>query len=79
MDGNSSEGTKIYLSWGVPKCADGCHGGNLGDGTCDPSCNNTMCKFDMGDCDPNREGGIKMRHAGKHPPTPSPTPGYSSI
>lgn len=47
---SQSDGTKVYLSWGVPTCAQGCAFSRIGDGKCDISCNVTMCKFDNGDC-----------------------------
>lgn len=28
----------------------GCNSFNLGNGQCDPACNNTLCRFDLGDC-----------------------------
>ena len=44
------DGTKVYLSWGVPQCAEGCHATWLGDGFCDIPCNVTFCRYDLGDC-----------------------------
>lgn len=46
-----SRGQKVFLSWPVPGCAEGCSSSWLGDGFCDSSCNNEACNFDMGDCD----------------------------
>jgi UDP-N-acetylglucosamine-lysosomal-enzyme len=43
-------GQKVYLSWPVPDCAEGCPSAWIGDGYCDASCNNTLCDFDGGDC-----------------------------
>lgn len=43
-------GQKVYLSWPVPDCAEGCPSAWIGDGYCDSSCNNTLCDFDGGDC-----------------------------
>ena len=43
-------GQKIFLSWGIPPCADGCQGAWLGDGYCDAACNVSQCAFDNGDC-----------------------------
>jgi len=45
-----SEGQKVYLSWPVPNCAEGCPSGWLGDGYCDKACNNSNCGYDNGDC-----------------------------
>ena len=41
---------KIYLSWDVPKCNDGCSDSWLGDGYCDVACNVSKCGFDFPDC-----------------------------
>ena len=38
-----STGQKVYLSWDVPKCSEGCSDGWIGDGQCDLACNNTKC------------------------------------
>ena len=46
-----SDGTKIFLSWGVPTCSDGCSFRRIGDGICDENCNVKLCAFDGGDCD----------------------------
>ena len=41
---------KVYLSWPVPNCAEGCPSNWIGDKFCDAACNNTACDFDGGDC-----------------------------
>lgn len=43
-------GQKVYLSWPVPNCAEGCPSSWLGDKYCDAACNTTECDFDNGDC-----------------------------
>ena len=43
-------GQKIFLSWGIPPCAEGCQGAWLGDGYCDAACNVSQCAYDNGDC-----------------------------
>ncbi|ESN97148.1 hypothetical protein HELRODRAFT_85704 [Helobdella robusta] len=43
---------KVYLSYPVPDCRDGCPGTWIKDGYCDKSCNNSECEWDGGDCDP---------------------------
>ncbi|EFC50785.1 N-acetylglucosamine-1-phosphate transferase [Naegleria gruberi] len=45
-----STGQKVFLSWEVPPCHEGCQESWLGDGYCDVSCNVTQCDFDGGDC-----------------------------
>ncbi|XP_076162645.1 N-acetylglucosamine-1-phosphate transferase subunits alpha and beta isoform X3 [Ptiloglossa arizonensis] len=44
-------GQKVYLAWWVPDCSDICPWAWVGDGSCDPACNTTLCEFDGGDCD----------------------------
>eukprot|EP01065_Artemidia_motanka_P025432 TRINITY_DN30429_c0_g1_i1.p1 TRINITY_DN30429_c0_g1~~TRINITY_DN30429_c0_g1_i1.p1 ORF type:complete len:1167 (+),score=341.75 TRINITY_DN30429_c0_g1_i1:208-3708(+) len=44
------DGHRVYLSWPVPNCAEGCTSSWLGDGYCDRPCNVTECEFDAGDC-----------------------------
>ena len=44
-------GQKVYLAWWVPDCSDVCPWAWVGDGSCDPACNTTLCEFDGGDCD----------------------------
>ncbi|XP_058800867.1 N-acetylglucosamine-1-phosphotransferase subunits alpha/beta [Phymastichus coffea] len=46
-----ASGQKVYLAWWVPDCSDVCPWAWVQDGACDPTCNNTMCEFDGGDCD----------------------------
>eukprot|EP01113_Clastostelium_recurvatum_P003511 TRINITY_DN1152_c0_g1_i5.p1 TRINITY_DN1152_c0_g1~~TRINITY_DN1152_c0_g1_i5.p1 ORF type:complete len:1635 (-),score=329.21 TRINITY_DN1152_c0_g1_i5:43-4947(-) len=43
-------GQKVFLSWPVPNCAEGCPSNWIGDGYCDQACNVTACEFDAGDC-----------------------------
>ncbi|XP_072123501.1 N-acetylglucosamine-1-phosphotransferase subunits alpha/beta isoform X2 [Mobula birostris] len=45
-----SNGQKVYLTWPVPNCADGCPGSWIKDGYCDRACNNSACDWDGGDC-----------------------------
>lgn len=45
-----SQGYKIYQSWDLPKCHEGCLYSWLGDGYCDKLCNTKECNFDGGDC-----------------------------
>jgi len=45
-----SGGQKVFLSWPVPNCADGCPSSWIGDGYCDPACNVSDCDFDFPDC-----------------------------
>eukprot|EP01064_Diplonema_japonicum_P009987 TRINITY_DN17370_c0_g1_i1.p1 TRINITY_DN17370_c0_g1~~TRINITY_DN17370_c0_g1_i1.p1 ORF type:complete len:1079 (+),score=253.70 TRINITY_DN17370_c0_g1_i1:51-3287(+) len=44
------DGHRIYLSWPVPNCAEGCPSTWVGDGYCDRPCNCTECDYDGGDC-----------------------------
>lgn len=44
------KGQKVFLSWDVPPCADGCPDTWVGDKFCDASCNNEACSWDGGDC-----------------------------
>lgn len=43
-------GQKVYLSWPVPYCAEGCPPNWITDRYCDQACNNSMCDWDGGDC-----------------------------
>ncbi|MBN3321959.1 GNPTA phosphotransferase, partial [Atractosteus spatula] len=45
-----SKGQKVYLTWPVPNCAEGCPGSWIRDGYCDKACNNSACDWDGGDC-----------------------------
>lgn len=45
-----TKGQKIYLSWPVPDCAEGCPPAWIRDGYCDKPCNNSECQWDGGDC-----------------------------
>ncbi|XP_067855339.1 N-acetylglucosamine-1-phosphotransferase subunits alpha/beta [Heptranchias perlo] len=51
-----SNGQKVYLTWPVPNCADGCPGSWIKDGYCDKACNNSACDWDGGDCLGNTVG-----------------------
>ncbi|GAM23564.1 hypothetical protein SAMD00019534_067390 [Acytostelium subglobosum LB1] len=53
-------GQKVFLSWPVPNCNEGCPSNWIGDGFCDAACNVTLCDFDAGDCD-NSTGKVKTR------------------
>ena len=48
------KGQKVYLSWSVPNCRDGCPPSWVGDGYCDSACNNSDCEHDAGDCNKTR-------------------------
>ncbi|XP_053318720.1 N-acetylglucosamine-1-phosphotransferase subunits alpha/beta [Spea bombifrons] len=52
-----SKGQKVYLTWPVPNCAEGCPGSWIKDGYCDKSCNNSACDWDGGDCLGNSAAG----------------------
>lgn len=45
-----SKGQKVYLTWPVPNCVEGCPGSWIKDGYCDKACNNSACDWDGGDC-----------------------------
>lgn len=45
-----SKGHKIFLSWSVPNCNEGCPASWLSDKYCDKSCNVSACDWDGGDC-----------------------------
>jgi hypothetical protein len=47
---SQTKGIRLFYSWPVPACADGCPAAWLGDGTCDKQCNTTDCDYDAGDC-----------------------------
>jgi UDP-N-acetylglucosamine-lysosomal-enzyme len=46
-----STGQKVYLSWDVPKCSEGCSDAWIGDKQCDLACNNSKCLWDLNDCE----------------------------
>ena len=50
-----SKGFKVYLSWPVPNCAEGCPMNWLKDGYCDQACNSSECLWDGGDCDVDKQ------------------------
>lgn len=45
-----SKGHKVYLSWAVPNCAEGCPASWVSDKYCDKACNVSACEWDGGDC-----------------------------
>ena len=47
---SATRGFRIYFSWPVPTCAEGCPHAWLADGYCDMKCNTTDCDWDGGDC-----------------------------
>ncbi|KAK3088613.1 hypothetical protein FSP39_021285 [Pinctada imbricata] len=47
----NSAGQKVYLTWPVPNCNEGCPSSWIRDGYCDKACNNTECEWDGGDCE----------------------------
>ncbi|KAJ9469477.1 Exopolysaccharide phosphotransferase [Diplonema papillatum] len=64
------DGHRIYLSWPVPNCAEGCPGTWVGDGYCDKPCNTTECDWDGGDCVGDKAHG---------PPAYTPVPGAAFV
>jgi len=46
----ASGSQKVYLTWPVPNCNDGCPASWISDGYCDRACNNSQCEWDGGDC-----------------------------
>ncbi|XP_017476458.1 PREDICTED: N-acetylglucosamine-1-phosphotransferase subunits alpha/beta-like [Rhagoletis zephyria] len=59
-----SRGFKVYLSWPVPNCAQGCPLNWLNDGYCDKACNSSKCLWDGGDC--LRNGGADSATGGNN-------------
>nr|XP_039262735.1 N-acetylglucosamine-1-phosphotransferase subunits alpha/beta-like [Styela clava] len=60
-----SFGQKVYLTWPVPNCADGCAPTWIKDGFCDSACNVSDCSYDGGDCIGNNvRAGVGMSHGG---------------
>ena len=45
-----SKGQKIFLSWPVPNCNEGCPSTWINDKYCDKACNVSECDWDGGDC-----------------------------
>ncbi|XP_041472270.1 N-acetylglucosamine-1-phosphotransferase subunits alpha/beta-like isoform X1 [Lytechinus variegatus] len=45
-----ASGQKVYLTWPVPNCAEGCPSSWIKDNYCDKACNNSECEWDGGDC-----------------------------
>lgn len=43
-------GQRVYLTWPVPSCQEGCPSTWINDGYCDKACNNSECEYDGGDC-----------------------------
>ena len=58
---SQTKGIRLFYSWPVPACADGCPAAWLGDGTCDKQCNTTDCDYDAGDCVGDN---VKVVHSG---------------
>jgi UDP-N-acetylglucosamine-lysosomal-enzyme len=50
LDFETADGYKVFLTWDVPGCAEGCSDKYIGDGFCDTACNVAECGFDGGDC-----------------------------
>jgi len=47
---SNGKGQKVFLSWPVPNCNEGCPSNWIGDGYCDVACNISECDWDAGDC-----------------------------
>lgn len=45
-----AKGQKIYLTWPVPNCNEGCPSSWVNDKYCDKACNVSECDWDGGDC-----------------------------
>ena len=45
-----AKGQKIYLTWPVPNCNEGCPSSWINDKYCDKACNVSECDWDGGDC-----------------------------
>lgn len=45
-----SNGQKIFLTWSVPNCNEGCPSSWIQDKYCDKACNVSACDYDGGDC-----------------------------
>lgn len=52
-----SDGFKVYLTWPVPSCNEGCPSSWIKDGYCDKACNTSECEWDGGDCHGNAQHG----------------------
>ncbi|XP_072511832.1 N-acetylglucosamine-1-phosphotransferase subunits alpha/beta isoform X2 [Notamacropus eugenii] len=61
-----SKGQKVYLTWPVPNCAEGCPGSWIKDGYCDKACNNSACDWDGGDCLGNSGNNRYVAPGGSH-------------
>ncbi|XP_068951346.1 N-acetylglucosamine-1-phosphotransferase subunits alpha/beta isoform X1 [Petaurus breviceps papuanus] len=61
-----SKGQKVYLTWPVPNCAEGCPGSWIKDGYCDKACNNSACDWDGGDCIGNSGSNRYVAPGGGH-------------
>ncbi|XP_071809115.1 N-acetylglucosamine-1-phosphotransferase subunits alpha/beta-like [Asterias amurensis] len=53
-----SRGQKVYLTWPVPNCAEGCPPSWIRDNYCDTACNNSECDWDGGDCSGTPKSGV---------------------
>lgn len=51
-----AKGQKLYLTWPVPNCNDGCPANWISDKYCDKACNVSECDYDGGDCIGVRQG-----------------------
>ncbi|XP_046382751.1 N-acetylglucosamine-1-phosphotransferase subunits alpha/beta [Ischnura elegans] len=60
-------GQKVYLSWPVPECHEGCPPLWIGDGYCDRACNHSECHWDGGDCLPGNEVSARWLGTGSRP------------
>ncbi|XP_050410392.1 N-acetylglucosamine-1-phosphotransferase subunits alpha/beta isoform X1 [Patella vulgata] len=56
---SQSTGHKVYLTWPVPNCNDGCPSNWIKDGYCDKACNNSECDWDAGDCE-GKTGAVQL-------------------
>ncbi|XP_071441865.1 N-acetylglucosamine-1-phosphotransferase subunits alpha/beta [Hetaerina americana] len=63
-------GQKVYLSWPVPECHEGCPPLWIGDGYCDRACNHSECHWDGGDCLPGNEVSARWLGTGSRPGYP---------
>lgn len=55
-----STGQKLYLTWPVPSCNEGCPSNWIRDGYCDKACNTSECEWDGGDCTAGASGHVQL-------------------